>query len=295
MKNTWLAWFLATIITLLSAFYQRVTGPTHPLIIEFTHNGKLYSEKLIRTFGGYADASVYLKNCNEFTAQLYYRHYPILKDEAYTKIDFTQQNGKLVAMLPNQPPAGKLQYYITISDKNIPLYNNNAYPVLIRFKGEVPGTVLFFHVILIFLAMFFANLAGIMAIFKNTLFRKFTFVSLALISIGGMIFGPIVQKYAFGEFWTGIPKGYDLTDNKTLIAFIAWIVAALLNFKKPNRRSTILAATITIIIFSIPHSLFGSTLNRETGEVVQGILFMTVIYQYRFNKKKEANESRLYK
>lgn len=286
MKNTWLAWTLAVLITLLSAFYQRVTGPTHPLKIEYTHNGKIYSEKLIRSFGGNKDASVYLKNSGEFTAQLYYRHYPVLKDESYTATEFKSENGELVAFLPNQPPAGKLQYYITISDNNIPLYNNNAFPVLIRFKGKVPGTVLFFHVILIFLAMFFANLAGIMAILKNLSFRKYTFISLVLISIGGMVLGPIVQKYAFGEFWTGIPKGYDLTDNKTLIAFLAWIVAGILNYKKPNRGSTILAAAITIIIFSIPHSLFGSTLNRETGKVVQGIIFITFIYQNRFNKKK---------
>ncbi len=47
-----------------------------------------------------------------------------------------------------------------------------------------------------------------------------------------MILGPIVQKYAFGELWTGIPFGWDLTDNKTLIAFLFWILAVIMNRKK---------------------------------------------------------------
>jgi hypothetical protein len=40
-----------------------------------------------------------------------------------------------------------------------------------------------------------------------------------------MILGPVVQYYAFGEFWTGVPFGWDLTDNKTLVAVIFWALA----------------------------------------------------------------------
>ena len=84
--------------------------------------------------------------------------------------------------------------------------------------------------------------------------------------------GPIMQFQAFGEYWTGFPKGYDLTDNKTLLAFVMWIAALTLNLKK-NRPIWIIAAAIfTLIIFSIPHSLFGSELNYETGKVIQGMI-----------------------
>ena len=44
-------------------------------------------------------------------------------------------------------------------------------------------------------------------------------------AIGGMILGPIVQKYAFGEYWTGFPYGGDFTDNKMLIMWLAWAIA----------------------------------------------------------------------
>ena len=36
-----------------------------------------------------------------------------------------------------------------------------------------------------------------------------------------------VQKAAFGAYWTGFPFGYDLTDNKTVLMWLAWVLAAL--------------------------------------------------------------------
>jgi hypothetical protein len=88
--------------------------------------------------------------------------------------------------------------------------------------------------------------------------------------IGGMVLGPVVQKYAFNEWWAGVPFGFDLTDNKTLIAFIAWVLALLMIRKKSAPVWVVAASLITIIIFSIPHSLYGSQLNQETGKIIQG-------------------------
>ncbi len=83
--------------------------------------------------------------------------------------------------------------------------------------------------------------------------------------LGGMILGPVVQKYAFGEFWTGFPYGTDLTDNKTLIAFIGWIIALIAVFRSQKPKWYILiAAIIMFIIFIIPHSLLGSELDYST-------------------------------
>jgi hypothetical protein len=87
-----------------------------------------------------------------------------------------------------------------------------------------------------------------------------------------MILGPIVQKYAFGAFWTGFPAGYDLTDNKTLIAFICWIVASLAGMKKGKPWLTVIAAIVTLVVFSIPHSAKGSELDYSTGTVKTGML-----------------------
>ncbi len=81
-----------------------------------------------------------------------------------------------------------------------------------------------------------------------------------------MILGPLVQYFAFGDLWTGIPFGWDLTDNKTLIALIFWILAVVMNRKKETPFYTVLAAVVLLLVFSIPHSLFGSELDYSTGQ-----------------------------
>jgi len=84
--------------------------------------------------------------------------------------------------------------------------------------------------------------------------------------LGGMIFGPITQLYAFGALWTGFPFGYDLTDNKTLIAFIGWTIALIAVFKsKKPGRWIIFASILMFIIFLIPHSVLGSELDYSEG------------------------------
>ena len=88
--------------------------------------------------------------------------------------------------------------------------------------------------------------------------------------IGGLILGPLVQKYAFNEWWAGVPYGWDLTDNKTLIAILAWLLALVMIRYKSASSWVIAASLVTIIIFSIPHSLYGSQLNQETGKIIQG-------------------------
>ncbi len=254
-----------------------MTGPTYPKKETVTLNGKQYNLKLLRSHGGNDDADIILNiGDKSVKANLFWKPYPPVAEDDWTKVTFTnaQKDGKSVkqAKLPHQPPAGKLMYYIALTDRNETKYLNKENPVIIRFKGKVPAYILIPHIIFMFAAMFLANVSGLFAAFNMPQYKRYTGITLLLITAGGMILGPAVQKYAFLEYWAGVPYGWDLTDNKLLIAFIAWFIAFLINRKKENRMSVITASLITIIIFSIPHSMFGSELNRETGKIIQGIV-----------------------
>lgn len=275
MNKLVISWILAIIITLSAAIYQRMTGPTYPQKASFTLNEKQYKVKLIRSHGGTSDAPVELSISDNISGRIHYRHYP--SDEEWMVVDMNNTNSKLTGKLPNQPPAGKLQYYIELSHNGQTIFLAKEKPVVIRYKGEVPGAVLLPHVLLMFFAMLISNLAGILALFNHKRFRSYTFFAFFLLLIGGMILGPVVQKFAFGDYWTGVPFGWDLTDNKTLIAFIAWIIAFVGNLKTERPKLTIMAAIVLFLIYLIPHSMFGSELDRETGEVVQGVAGVVLI------------------
>jgi hypothetical protein len=133
--------------------------------------------------------------------------------------------------------------------------------IVTRFKGDVPPAMLIPHVIFMFLGMLISARAGLEALAGRRRISLYAILAAALIFLGGMIFGPIVQKYAFGAYWTGFPLGYDLTDNKTLISMIMWVIALAAVWRGSRIRLWVFAASaVTLIIFMIPHSLHGSEL-----------------------------------
>jgi hypothetical protein len=266
---------LAFVITAGAAYYQRKTGPTYPKSTEITVNGIAYKVSLIRSIGLDRKSEIKLTVTDTtMSAKLYYKRYP--SGEEYQAADFAYRKSAryegFAAPVPQQPAAGKLQYYIEITDGSGTRTYMKETPVIVRFKGSVPAAVMIPHILLMFVAMLFSTFAGLLALGKNSLFRKYTVWTLILFTAGGMILGPVVQYYAFGDLWTGIPFGWDLTDNKTLISFVFWILAYVMNRKKERPAYTILAAAILLLVYSIPHSMFGSELNYDTGEVTQGII-----------------------
>jgi hypothetical protein len=264
-----LYWIIAILITLSAIIYQRRTGPTYDKKTTVNIENTEYTFNLVRSHGGETDSPVVLEIPNEeVTGEIKYRKYPT-KNE-WKSIQMERTGDLLSGKLPNLPPAGKYEYKVILEKdgKKYPLNNNQ--PVIIRFKGDVPPTILIPHIIFMFLAMFMGNLAGIMAIFKYPKFRFYTKATFYTLLIGGMILGPWVQWHAFGEAWAGVPFAWDLTDNKTLVAFIFWLIALLMNRKKERPAYVVAAAVVMLIVYSIPHSMYGSQLDPETGEIIQG-------------------------
>jgi len=281
-------WFLAIVITLCAAYYQRTTGPTYPKKAEIIINGQKNELKLVRSLELDERSEVKLAITDtSVKARLFYRRYPA--NDEYKVADFSykvfpvhsfvmnkifkiKEKKGFFAEVPQQPEAGKIQYYFEITDSNGTATYMKDTPVVIRFKGGVPWFFLLPHVLLMFTAMLFSTLAGLMSIGRHPLYRKYTLWTLILFVGGGIILGPIVQYYAFGDLWTGVPFGWDLTDNKTLIALLFWILAVIMNRKKERPLYTALAAVVLLLVYSIPHSMFGSELNYESGSVTQGII-----------------------
>ena len=269
-------WILAVIITFAAIIYQRKTGPTYDKKVELAIENTNYKFKLIRTFAGDQDAKIELEVPDqEVTGILEYRKYPT-KDE-WTQVEMSRQYDKISGYLPNLPPAGKYEYKILLikNGEEYPVNDHNS--VVIRFKGHVPESVLFPHIFFMFFAMLLGNLAGIMALFRHKKYKFFTTVTVIALFVGGLVLGPWVQWYAFGEAWAGVPFAWDLTDNKTLISFIFWALAFFMNRKKERPVYTIVASIVMLAVYSIPHSMFGSQLDPETGEIIQGWIRLFLI------------------
>ncbi len=272
-KNT-ILWVLAFLITIAFAVYQRTTGPTYPMKGNGALGGSVIEYKLDRSHGGDDDSRVSIKIPDgSIEGVLYYKRYKT--DDAWTMVHMNYDGDELVAYLPHQPPAGKLQYHIKLnrgnSEVRLPKYTD----VVMRFKGNVPLWILIPHILLMFTAMLLSTRTGLQALLTTDKLKSLSFYTIIILFFGGLIFGPIVQKFAFGEYWTGIPFGIDLTDNKTLIAFIGWLIALIAVYKGKSPRLFVIGASVlTLLIFMIPHSALGSELDYSTGNIKQAGYFL---------------------
>lgn len=255
-----LLWLLAFLITLASAAYQRLTGPTYPLRGKIVVAGEQIQFKLPRTHEIISDCQVAVKAPGpEISGRLEYKRYKT--SDAWAEVAMTREDGKLVGYLPRQPMAGKLAYRVYLKTGAEEVSLSGEEPVIIRFKGVVPTPVLVAHVIFMLLAMLFSTRAGLAALDRKSHPRKLVLWTVAFLFIGGFVFGPIVQKCAFGAWWTGFPWGFDLTDNKTFIAMAGWVAALVAGRRgRPARGWTLAASILMLVIFLVPHSLLGSEL-----------------------------------
>lgn len=257
--NKTLLWILAVLITISGAYYTRKTGPTKPVTGTVSLENEEIRYRLIRSYNQPEDAPVKIKVENEkISGSIVYKRTP--SHDSWTEEVLERNNGYLTAHIPQQPPAGKVMYQVMLKSDNeqVKLTEN---PIVIRFRGDVPAWAMIPHILFMFAAMLLSTRAGLAAIFKEKTY-SFTILTLLTLVAGGLIFGPIVQKFAFGDYWTGWPVGTDLTDNKTALAVLFWAWAMVKVYKNKYHRGWVfVAAVVLLLIYMIPHSLMGSEID----------------------------------
>lgn len=259
-------WITAFLITVSTAVYQRLTGPTYPIRGSVPVDSSQAIYTLARSHESTRDYEFKIKVPDpDISGYMTYKRFKT--EDPWTKIPLVRERDLLKGRLPKQPPAGKLAYKVLLKTPSKDISLSGEKPVVIRFKGHVPSGILIPHVIIMFTAMLLSTRAGLAALDRRSNPRRYALWAAGTLFVGGMIFGPLVQKFAFGSLWTGFPLGMDLTDNKTLIAMIGWIAAIIAGRKGRPARGWVLGASILLlVVFLIPHSLLGSELDYSKME-----------------------------
>lgn len=267
-------WGLALLITAATSVYQRMVGPTRPQRGVEIVEGEEMRYRLPRSMVGTDLFEVRLLDPGgALEGELSYRRYPT--DDPWTRVPLVRSGPRLAGEIPVQPPGGKVAYrfHLRRGSEGAMTDVPAGGPVTGRFRGAVPGAFLIPHVILMLLTMLWSNRAGLEGLRRQGDPRRLAYWSFGLLVGGGLIFGPIVQWYAFGDLWTGFPLGTDLTDNKTLVAALAWLAAVVVCVRSGRRPAaglkavriwTLIAAVVTVVIYSIPHSVAGTELDYST-------------------------------
>jgi hypothetical protein len=257
-------WVVAFLVTVLLALFQRATGPSYPKRgAVVLRDGQEIQFRLPRSNNGRETIRVAVPAPETASgAILSWRRFPTNED--YSEISMIRNgDGDFEAEIPHQPAAGKVEYRIAVEDSSGMTSLPADETVVARFRASVPAGILIPHILAMFLSMLISTRA-LLEVIRPAAPRASGLIltAMALLVVGGLMLGPMVQKAAFGAYWTGWPLGHDLTDNKTLIAFIAWLPATIIALRRASTRLAVVAGWIVMMgIFLIPHSMRGSELD----------------------------------
>ena len=182
------------------------------------------------------------------------------------------------AALPEFDKGTKIYYALELyrgNDRAARIPEEEGSFLFIKYKGKVSAVVLTLHILFMFASFYFMvqclwSAIGILAgrAWKAEAVGHARWVLISSF-IGGWPLGFILNYQAFGVVWEGIPFGYDITDNKTQIMFVFWLVSLLLvrgSFLGRGEEPDILGArgfaaaaiisfVVSLALFIVPHSL----------------------------------------
>jgi len=265
MKKNLLLWILAFVFTLFLAIYQRLSGPTHPVRGKENVAGVRITYRLLRSWTSHQPLPVRVAGNGIASMRLHYRRYPLIAGEEWSIVQMVTQDDAFQAFIPGQPAAGKVAYKVEVVSPGRVTWLDEGKPVVARFKDDVPAWLLIPHLLFMFAGMLLAFRTGLGALLNDPQWQRLLPWTLAVTALGGLLLGPLVQKYAFGALWTGFPLGRDLTDTKILLVIAAWLAALFL--RKKSRFWVVAATVLMVLIYLIPHSVMGSELNYKTGKI----------------------------
>jgi hypothetical protein len=187
-------------------------------------------------------------------------------------------NGVWEGRLPSRNKGERLYYAFRVDipgQSSVRLPRDPDSLFLVKYKGEITGFFLVLHVIFMFGAFFFMvqSFWGALRILSGSEGKPGTvqLVRWVILTtfVGGWPIGFILNYQRFGMLWEGFPFGYDITDNKTQIIFLFWIVTVLLVrgsfFGGGESRDSlgargfawavIVSFVVSLTLYMVPHSL----------------------------------------
>lgn len=271
-------WAVALAATLACLAYQDKTGPTYPLegVFATAKGPVLFKFPRSQTVGKGLPVVLREPLPSGITGSVTYRRYksydpwltvPLAPGEfLVSRRGRSERIRGVGATLPGlSERAGKYEFFVRVDDGSGERSVTGTRPIIARYRGEVPMGVLALHVIAVFLSMTLAVRTTLEAVL-NGRYRWMIVATVASLVSGGFILGPLVQWYAFGVWWSGIPFGFDWTDNKVLVELVFWLLALRANTgPRRSRRSVFVAAMATLAVYFIPHSIFGSEFDYRMG------------------------------
>ena len=254
-------WIAALLIVLAVVAWQWWVDTTHPKQGDVVVSGQTVTYRFLRSGPSGEPLRVTIAAPEELSGNLRWRPHP--GEEAFESLTMLRDGEQLVGFLPSRPPGDRLEYSLVLAGPSGLTWIPADGTIVVQFQGPVPRFVLVPHIAILLLTILVGVRAALGAVWALPDAGRLSMLTLAGMTVGGMILGPIVHKLALGAFWTGWPFGSNWGANSTVVMWLVWVVAVLAARAAQDvtdrfaRTTVVGAALVTIVVSLVPRGLLG--------------------------------------
>jgi hypothetical protein len=249
MKQSFILWTSAVIITFLISFFQNRTSPEYPISGTFVVDGQKVSYHLKKVHRDKGDYILMLRtDVKDLEGIVTWRKYT---DKQIWNVETMKySDGSLIVTIPMQDALSKIEYRISLSYINQKYILPKNHPGNILFLGPVPTSIAINYYLTLFIGLLLAIRAGLDFFNNKARLRLYSIFTLISFFSCAMIFAPVKKAYEMGAIGSTVPPISKLFEVWLIAVVIIWIFNLILvSYSRIPKKWVLISSIITMLLF----------------------------------------------
>ncbi len=251
MKQQFILWTGAFVITIIFAFLLRTISPEKPVTGTVEFGNEKVSYKFDKVYRSDSDYSVMLfSDIDSLQADLEYKDSN--SEKGWIKVPMVNKNGMLTANIPKHPTKSLVNYKVTLKYEGQSFVIPQKSGLTMKFLGRVSTQIMAWFYIALFGGILLSIRIGLEYFNEDEKIKKLSFFAFITFVFYAMLLIPAKRTYELSAFGKSIPQINQLFSVGGILIIILWIAGMISFFYVKNRRlMALIVAILTLLIFII--------------------------------------------
>lgn len=250
MKQQFILWIAALVITFIFGFSNRITSEEYPITgtVKYnTHKVSYLFDKVYRSNNDYKFQV--FSDLKGMKIKLQYKNEDDLN---WTEAELSRSNNIYSVKIPNAGPTNKIVYRAELDYNNDKIIVPTEEGIILTFWGKVSKPIMLFYNLALFFGIFLTTRIGLEYFNDNEKIKKLSLFPSIFFIFYGLLVVPIKRTYELAAFGKEILPINQLFDLKSLSFLIIWIITIVLVFNSKKRKTiALVSAVILLLLYGI--------------------------------------------
>ena len=249
MKQSFILWISAAIITFLTGFLQNRTSVIYPTSGTIGIEGQKISYHFKNVHREKTDYVLLLRTDIE-NLKGFVKWRERGENQAWQIDTMKYSRGSLLAKIPKQSALTEIEYLVNLNYKNREYFLPKNKIKKILFLGPVPLSIDLHYYLTLFVGILLAVRGGLEFFNEKPKLRLYSIFTLISFFSCAMIFAPVKKSYEMGAIGKTVPPIGKLFEPWLVALLIIWMLNLILvSYSRIPRKWVLTFSILTLLIF----------------------------------------------